>query len=197
MWVIIRAARIAAAPSVSLAVSDRALSGDARTTKRTRCNTCRTVFVSRMSRSCRSSCGVIRSPPSNPYRDGIHVSHLPVLLDPQRVCTERLSDTWPARMRTGAISMAKTGTTCVFHGPHAYISPTWYTKRPAVPTWNYAVVHAIGTPTVIDDEQRLAQVIDETLGTFEPALREAAADGYLPEAYRAPLLPGDRQAPIC
>jgi transcriptional regulator len=57
-----------------------------------------------------------------------------------------------------------------------------------VPTWNYAVVHAIGTPTVIDDQQRLAEVIGETLGTFEPALRDAAADGYPPEAYRATLL---------
>jgi transcriptional regulator len=82
----------------------------------------------------------------------------------------------------------ETETTCVFHGPHAYISPTWYTERPAVPTWNYAVVHAIGTPTVIDDQQRLAEIIDETLGTFEPALRDPAADGHLPEAYRAPLL---------
>jgi transcriptional regulator len=86
------------------------------------------------------------------------------------------------------LSRDETRTTCVFHGPHAYISPTWYTERPAVPTWNYAVVHAIGTPTVIDDQRRLAEIIDETLGTFEPALRDAAADGYLPEAYRAPLL---------
>ena len=81
-----------------------------------------------------------------------------------------------------------TETTCVFHGPHAYISPRWYTQRPAVPTWNYAVVHAIGMPTLIDDQQRLAEIIDETLGTFDPALREAGADGYLPEDYRAPLL---------
>jgi transcriptional regulator len=57
-----------------------------------------------------------------------------------------------------------------------------------VPTWNYAVVHAIGTPTRIDDQQRLAEIIDETLAAFEPALRHPAADSYLPEAYRASLL---------
>ena len=57
-----------------------------------------------------------------------------------------------------------------------------------MPTWNYAVVHAIGTPAVIDDQQRLAAIIDETLSTFEPALRDPAADGYPPEGYRAPLL---------
>ena len=36
----------------------------------------------------------------------------------------------------------------VFHGPDAYITPSWYaTKKETgkvVPTWNYAVVHAYG-----------------------------------------------------
>src|SRR3546814_11682458 len=32
----------------------------------------------------------------------------------------------------------------VFHGPHAYVSPTWYERQPAVPTWNYPTVHASG-----------------------------------------------------
>lgn len=43
----------------------------------------------------------------------------------------------------------------IFHGPDAYISPSWYaTKQESgkvVPTWNYAVVHAYGTLQVIDD----------------------------------------------
>jgi len=34
-----------------------------------------------------------------------------------------------------------------------------------VPTWNDAVVHAIGVPTVIDDRQRLPEIIDEGHGT--------------------------------
>ena len=33
----------------------------------------------------------------------------------------------------------------IFHGPHAYVSPSWYAEPAAgVPTWNYAVVHAHG-----------------------------------------------------
>lgn len=43
----------------------------------------------------------------------------------------------------------------IFHGPDAYITPSWYaTKKETgkvVPTWNYAVVHAYGSLRVIDD----------------------------------------------
>jgi transcriptional regulator len=43
----------------------------------------------------------------------------------------------------------------VFTGPHAYISPGWYGAGPAVPTWNYASVHAYGTPRTVDDKEWL------------------------------------------
>ena len=39
----------------------------------------------------------------------------------------------------------------IFQGPHAYISPSWYEPGPAVPTWNYATVHAYGTARTIAD----------------------------------------------
>ena len=46
-------------------------------------------------------------------------------------------------------------TLAIFHGPEAYISPSWYaTKQEAgkvVPTWNYTVVHAYGSLRIIDD----------------------------------------------
>lgn len=42
----------------------------------------------------------------------------------------------------------------VFSGPHAYVSPTWYSDRSTnVPTWNYAAVHCTGTPVAIDGDQ--------------------------------------------
>jgi transcriptional regulator len=43
----------------------------------------------------------------------------------------------------------------VFPGPHAYVSPTWYTGGPAVPTWNYASVHASGPTRAIEDHDWL------------------------------------------
>jgi len=30
----------------------------------------------------------------------------------------------------------------IFSGPHAYISPSLYERKPSVPTWNYVAVHA-------------------------------------------------------
>ena len=41
----------------------------------------------------------------------------------------------------------------VFQGPHAYISPMWYANQRNVPTWNYAVVHAYGTPRMLGDDE--------------------------------------------
>ena len=43
----------------------------------------------------------------------------------------------------------------LFEGPHAYISPRWYATGPAVPTWNYADVHAYGRPQLIEDKEWL------------------------------------------
>jgi len=42
----------------------------------------------------------------------------------------------------------------VFAGPHAYVSPRWFVRDPAVPTWNYAAVHAYGKVTVFEDRDR-------------------------------------------
>ena len=39
----------------------------------------------------------------------------------------------------------------LFWGPHAYVSPTWYTPGVKVPTWNYVTVHAYGRPEIIED----------------------------------------------
>jgi transcriptional regulator len=52
----------------------------------------------------------------------------------------------------------------IFHGPNAYISPSWYpTKQEnhkVAPTWNYATVHASGFMRVIEDENWLLELLD-------------------------------------
>ena len=78
----------------------------------------------------------------------------------------------------------------IFAGPHAYISPSWYQAGPAVPTWNYATVHAYGATRRIDDADWLRDLVDRLSRRHEA--REAAPwrmDG-LPEPYLASMLTG-------
>lgn len=54
----------------------------------------------------------------------------------------------------------------IFHGPHTYISPTWYSDQQSVPTWNYVVVHARGKPRPLD-EAELKRLLDDLAAEYE------------------------------
>src|SRR5262249_26761357 len=58
----------------------------------------------------------------------------------------------------------------VFSGPHAYVSPTWYEAEQAVPTWNYAAVHAYGRVQGIADEHSLLGIGEEMVQVYEQAM---------------------------
>jgi transcriptional regulator len=64
----------------------------------------------------------------------------------------------------------------IFHGPQAYVTPSWYpTKREhgrAVPTWNYAVVHARGRLRAIDDPAWLRGQLETLVGHHEAGFAE-------------------------
>jgi transcriptional regulator len=55
----------------------------------------------------------------------------------------------------------------IFHGPHAYISPSLYELQESVPTWNYAAVHVYGQPTLFSDEEFLKATLHRMITTFE------------------------------
>src|SRR5580692_5743049 len=57
----------------------------------------------------------------------------------------------------------------IFHGPHSYISPSNYTTRENVPTWNYGAVHLYGTARVFASPEALQGVLHELIATFEAA----------------------------
>jgi len=56
--------------------------------------------------------------------------------------------------------------TAVFHGPHAYIPAHAYDTQPAVPTWNYAVLHVTGRFSALD-EQATWSIIQSMHAQFE------------------------------
>lgn len=50
----------------------------------------------------------------------------------------------------------------MLHGPHAYVSPSWYPDKAnaaRVPTWNYVVAHLSGPLRHFDDEASLAALV--------------------------------------
>jgi transcriptional regulator len=49
--------------------------------------------------------------------------------------------------------------TAIFHGPDGYVSPSWYSAREAVPTWNYVVVHATGRIAVTHDSEAKERIL--------------------------------------
>ena len=55
----------------------------------------------------------------------------------------------------------------IFHGPHHYVSPSWYTVQPSVPTWNYAVVHVSGLPVIIEDRTQVESILRELVNEHE------------------------------
>jgi transcriptional regulator len=80
----------------------------------------------------------------------------------------------------------------IFQGPDAYISPSWYPGKhehgKAVPTWNYAVVHAHGTPQVTEDRAVLHQIVSHLTATHESTQAKPWAVTDAPPDYIAQML---------
>ena len=77
----------------------------------------------------------------------------------------------------------------IFHGPHGYVSPSWYGEHPAVPTWNYAAVHAYGRPRALKDEAQLWPLLQQLIDAFESG-RVPRWRADLPSEYRAKMVAG-------
>jgi transcriptional regulator len=96
-----------------------------------------------------------------------------------------------ARANPQAAGLDDTGDAlAIFAGPHAYISPSWYEAGPAVPTWNYAAVHAYGPARRIADPgwlRDLVRRLSERHEAREPAPWDMQA---LPEPYVQSILNG-------
>lgn len=56
----------------------------------------------------------------------------------------------------------------IFHGPHAYISPSLYEIRESVPTWNYATVHVYGKGRILKDGAEAERVLADLISQFDP-----------------------------
>ena len=102
--------------------------------------------------------------------DGLAAHHLPLHFAPE-VAAQGALQGHVARANPLWQRSANAEVLVVFQGPHAYVTPSWYaTKRlhgKAVPTWNYAVVHARGRLRTIDDPAWLRVQTETLVGRHE------------------------------
>jgi transcriptional regulator len=96
---------------------------------------------------------------------GLEVSHLPLALEGTLaggILRGHMARANPQLMQCGAGASA----TAIFHGPHAYVSPSWYAK-PGVPTWNYIAVHCHGSIHLEDTTVALERTLELMLDKYE------------------------------
>lgn len=93
-------------------------------------------------------------------------SHLPLLLDRDHGKKGQLTGHF-AKANPQSETTSHHSMLAIFHGPHTYISPTWYESPNTVPTWNYLAVHVYGTYSVIDEPDELREVIERTVSFYE------------------------------
>ena len=129
---------------------------------------------------------VINSP------DGLDANHLPLQL---------LADTTPLGTLRGHIARANPlsknadgefEVLVIFQGADSYISPSWYPTKhetgKAVPTWNYATVHAHGTLRIINDSDWIRAQIEALTTQMESPLPQPWSVSDAPADYIEKML---------
>ena len=115
--------------------------------------------------------------------DGVPLaSHVPVVVDEGaagaikiRGHVARANPQWK-QMEAGAPVLA------IFHGPHGYVSPSWYEDgAKSVPTWNSVAVHAHGRARLLDPSELRASLNDLV----------AAHEGSAADRWRFDSLPAE------
>jgi transcriptional regulator len=126
--------------------------------------------------------------------DGLDAAHIPFELDPEpapfgtlRGHVARANPLWREHLTARAALV-------IFHGPDAYISPSWYASKrehgKVVPTWNFAVVHAHGLLRSIEDSRWLLGLVQRLTARHEsertvPWKVTDAPAAYIEESLRA------------
>jgi transcriptional regulator len=125
--------------------------------------------------------------------DGLNANHLPLELDASAVPfgvlrghVSRANRVWQEPSAVEAL--------VIFEGPQHYVTPAWYPSKEetgkVVPTWNYVVVHAYGTPRFIEDAGWLRAHLERLTDRHEASRPQPWQVGDAPEDYVQGLLKG-------
>ncbi len=119
---------------------------------------------------------------------GLQVSHIPFVVDTEGGQLRLLGHVARGNEQWGALESAS-DVLAIFHGPHAYVSPSLYLQQPSVPTWNYAVVHAHGAAALLD-EAELHDLLMRLSATYESGGANPWRMAELPADYVDRMLKG-------
>jgi len=100
----------------------------------------------------------------------LEINHLPLMLSPDGKKLHGHIARINPLVKVAAQENQKV--TAVFHGPNAYITPAWYPSKQetgkVVPTWNYAVVHAVGELSLINNPDWIRAHVSQMTDIHEP-----------------------------
>jgi transcriptional regulator len=120
---------------------------------------------------------------------GLTASHIPVLIERDGSSLHVLGHL--ARPNPQLADLASDAEPlAIFAGPHAYISPGWYETGPAVPTWNYADVHAYGPVRLTEDKEWLYRLLHRLTDRHEASNKAPWRMEDLPERFLQAMLNG-------
>ncbi len=121
---------------------------------------------------------------------GLQATHLPFLLDHEGEepglllgHVARANPQWKA-LAGGSEALA------IFRGPHAYVSPRFDMRPPAVPTWNYVAVHVYGRPRLVEEPAALLRLVSRLSTVYEGDRPEAWSPAKVPESFLSAKLSG-------
>jgi transcriptional regulator len=123
---------------------------------------------------------------------GFIASHAPMLLDAAKGPHGTLRGHLARANPQGQERAPGTEALAIFHGPEAYVSPSWYpTKREhgkVVPTWNYVAIHATGPIRFFDDAESLLALVTDLTQKHESSRAEPWAVSDAPADFIQGLL---------
>jgi transcriptional regulator len=95
----------------------------------------------------------------------LRATHMPCLVDedaPGVVVLGHVARPDPVSERLDGPVLA------IFHGPHGYVSASWYESETIIPTWNHVTLHVRGTPELLPGPM---PVLRRTVDRFEAAVQ--------------------------
>jgi len=118
------------------------------------------------------------------------INHLPLMLSADR--TRLHGHVAKMNPLTKVAGSSNSSVTAIFHGPNAYVTPSWYPSKKetgkVVPTWNYATVHVEGFIKLIDDPQWLRSHVSQMTNIHEPTYQSTWKLDDAPEEYVQTML---------